>query len=295
MILQVESVFKTFGKVKAVHDVSLNAPAGEISGFLGPNGAGKTTMIRMIMDILQPDEGSIKLGKGLSNERKRHIGYLPEERGLYAKTEVRETLFYFARLKGLSPVDAARNVDSFLDRLGMTGTARMKIGKLSKGNQQKIQFIAAVVAKPRLLILDEPFSGLDPVNVNLISQLITELCDEGITILLSTHQMNQAEKFCKNIFLFNQGGLILEGPLEPIIQCYSGSSLTVTTDTPLPESPMYKVDSAEGLRHKITLAEDVTIKNLMEWLAAQPFETHSITPFRVPLSEIFIREVQKHA
>ena len=294
MILQVDSVYKTFGKVKAVQGVSLDVPAGEISGFLGPNGAGKTTMIRMIMDILQPDEGSITLGQGLSDERKRHIGYLPEERGLYTKIEVRETLLYFSRLKGISPHESEKNVDLFLDRLGMTDVARTKTGKLSKGNQQKIQFIAAVVAKPRLLILDEPFSGLDPVNIELISQLITELCEEGITIVLSTHQMNQAERFCKNLFLFNQGSLILSGPLEPIIQRYSGSSLAVTTDRPLPSSPLYEIDSVDGPRQKITLSEGIGIKDLMEWLAVQPFETRSITPFRVPLSEIFIREVQKH-
>ena len=294
MSLQVKNVSKSFGKVQAVNQVSLEVPPGEICGLLGPNGAGKTTLIRMIMDIFKPDQGAIRLGDGLQNDLKGQIGYLPEERGLYSKTKVAETLCYFARLKGLTRKQAHDNVTFFLDRLNMTAAADKKIGTLSKGNQQKIQIISAIVSKPPMLILDEPFSGLDPMNVRLVSELISELNREGRTILLSTHQMNQAETFCSRIFLFNQGSLILDGSLEALIDAYSGKFLLLETDQPLGESHLFQVVTRESGVSKIQLAEHASLRSLMGWLATQPVETSWIKPFRVPLSEIFIREVEKH-
>lgn len=294
MILEVDRVCKTFGPIRAVQNISASIPKGCISGFLGPNGAGKTTLIRMIMDILKPDRGTISLADGLEGSRKNHIGYLPEERGLYTKAKVRDTLIYFARLKGLSKADAMANADDFLERLSMTATADMAIGKLSKGNQQKIQLISALVARPDLLILDEPFSGLDPVNVKMVSDLLVSLRDGGTSILLSTHQMNQAETFCSHIFLINKGQLILQGELEPIIDQYSGNCLVVSASFPLPESQLYTVLSVEGGRHKIRLNEGVSRRDLMGELAGLDQDIESLAPYRVPLSDIFIQEVAAH-
>ncbi|MDJ0835861.1 MAG: ATP-binding cassette domain-containing protein [Acidobacteriota bacterium] len=295
MILSIEQVSKSFGSTRAVQDVSFEIPVGQISGLLGPNGAGKTTLIRMIMDIFKPDSGVINLGQGLTGGRKDHIGYLPEERGLYGGTKVRETLIYFAELKGLKPKEAAANADHFLDQLAMTPVADHKIGKLSKGNQQKIQLISAMIARPRLLILDEPFSGLDPVNANLVAQLIRQLQGDGVTIVLSTHQMAQAETFCQNIFLINKGQLILSGPLEPVIARYSGHALMVEGKGELPASDLYSLLGTNDGAFKIELAEDVDTRSFLGWLSGQAFEVTAVKPYRVPLAEIFIREVQSHA
>ena len=294
MILTLENVSKSFGPTHAVNGVSFQIPAGQISGLLGPNGAGKTTLIRMIMDIFKPDDGVITLAEDLTGGRKDHIGYLPEERGLYKATKVRETLIYFAELKGLSPTEAATNADHFLERLEMTDTADHQIGKLSKGNQQKIQLISAIVAKPKLLILDEPFSGLDPVNAKLVARLIRELQQEGITIVLSTHQMGQAEAFCQNIFLINKGQLILSGALEPLIQEYSGHALMVEGNGELPPGDLFTVLGQENGATKIELTGETGTKDFLAWVATQPFDVTAVKPYRVPLADIFIREVQRH-
>lgn len=293
-LLNIVDVEKTFAKVRAVAGVTLSIPQGEICGFLGPNGAGKTTLIRMIMDILRPDEGTITLADHVAGDRKSNIGYLPEVRGLYTQTEAVETLTYFAMLKGLDRKAATVEVDQFLDRLEMNHARGMAIGKLSKGNQQKIQFISAIVGHPKLLILDEPFSGLDPMNAKLISRCIEELRDEGISIILSTHQMNLAETFCSRIFLFNEGELILEGPLEEIIRENSGNKWLLNTQEPLPDSDLFQVLSREEEETTLTLNPGADVRQLMQWLAEQPFETQSLKPYRMPLSEIFIAEVNKH-
>ena len=207
---------------------------------------------------------------------------------------MRETLLYFARLKGLDAAKASENTDYFLDRLGMTPVADTQIEKLSKGNQQKIQFISAIVSRPRLLILDEPFSGLDPVNVRLVSEVIRELRQSGISIVLSTHQMGQAETFCEQIFLFNKGELILSGELEPIIQQNSGGSLIVETERELAACDLFDILEREERRTKIELKPDITTQDLLHWLAWQSAGLISLQPYRVPLADIFIREVAAH-
>ncbi len=295
MILSVSAVSKSFGALKAVDNVSFTIAKGRICGFLGPNGAGKTTLIRMIMDIYAPDEGQVDLAPDLvDRDRKNQIGYLPEVRGLYTRAKVRETLLYFARLKGLSKQQARENTDFFLDRLKMTDVADQKIEKLSKGNQQKIQLISAIVAKPPLLILDEPFSGLDPVNIKMVSDLISELCREGVSIVLSTHQMNQAETFCHDILLFNKGRLVLSGELEAIIQQFSGGVLMVETVPEIPPSPLYRLLRRDGKENHIELAEDITITSFLHWLVWSGVEIFGLQPHRVPLSDIFIQEVSRH-
>lgn len=293
LILKVDGVSKSFGSLEAVKNVSLAIPEGKICGLLGPNGAGKTTLIRMIMDIYQPDRGTIEMGVA-SKDRKNHIGYLPEERGLYSKVKVRDALVYFAMLKGLSKPEALLKVAHYLELLKMEATAGTEVRKLSKGNQQKIQIISSMVADPELLILDEPFSGLDPLNTKMVSQCMEMLRDRGVTILLSTHQMNQAESFCDEIFLFNKGELILSGHLRDIIAQNSGQFWVIESEGEIPPPDWFEIIEVAGRKTKVRLESGRQFRDLLQWLGQQPFDVEAIQPFRLPLSEIFIKEVNQH-
>ncbi|MEY2720126.1 MAG: hypothetical protein RLZZ273_1492 [Bacteroidota bacterium] len=215
-MLTVSNVSKRFGSHVANDNVSLSVRQGSIFGLLGPNGAGKTTLIRMITQIIEPDQGSISLQGIADGERSTRIGYLPEERGLYKKLTVLEQIVYFATLKGLSPSSAQRQARTWLERMDASGWESKKVQELSKGMQQKVQFIATVMHAPSLLILDEPFSGLDPVNADLMISVIKELQAAGTTIMLSTHQMDQVERLCDDIALINRGRVVLDGQLSAI-------------------------------------------------------------------------------
>lgn len=220
-MIVLSGVTKTFNKTVAVDKLDLEIPAGSIFGLLGPNGAGKTTTIRMIMNIIRPDSGEIRIGgKFITNEIYRQIGYLPEERGLYQKTKLKETIIYLATLKGLSRTAAAQQTDYYLEKFNLTDYAERKIEELSKGNQQKVQFIIAVIHQPEIIILDEPFAGLDPLNQLLLKQIITEFQMNGKTVLFSAHQMEQIEKLCSRICLINAGKRILYGDLKEIKNNY---------------------------------------------------------------------------
>lgn len=215
--LEINSITKTFGNFCAVKDLSLKIPRGSIYGLLGPNGAGKTTTIRMVMNIIIPDEGSIKiLDRSMDGEMMEKIGYLPEERGLYPKMKVGEILQFLAELKGLKGEVARKRIDIWLDRLGLVDWKMKKVEELSRGMQQKIQFIATVLHEPDLVILDEPFSGLDPVNTKLFKDIMLEMKDKGGTIIFSTHRMEQVEMICDNICLINKAKMVLEGNLNRI-------------------------------------------------------------------------------
>jgi len=223
-----EDVTKRFDSVTAVSNLSLQVKQGAVFGLLGPNGAGKTTTLRMIMRILIPDAGSIEvLGQPASDRSQDLIGYLPEERGLYPRMKVREVLVFLAALKGLSEAESTRRVRHWLERLELADWSEKKINDLSKGMQQKAQFIAAVVHQPPLLILDEPFTGLDPVNAALIKNLMLELRDRGSTIILSTHRMEQVEMMCDTICLINKGQSVLDGDLRAIKQSYGKNTLRI--------------------------------------------------------------------
>lgn len=227
-MLKLEKVTKHFENVHAVQDVSFQVGRGSVYGLLGPNGAGKTTTIRMIMNIIQPDSGTIRIGNGTSGAvDSRKLGYLPEERGLYQKRKIREVIRFFGQLKGLSLKEAADHCQVWLDRFGMGDQANRKVSELSKGNQQKIQFIVASVSFPDLLILDEPFTGLDPVNQMILKDIIREFRDEGKTIVLSTHQMDQVEKLCDHICLINKGQVVLEGDLASIKEEHGDQQIEV--------------------------------------------------------------------
>ncbi len=227
-LVQLEKVRKQFGDFTAVSDVSFNIEKGSIYGLLGPNGAGKTTTLRMIMGIIAPDTGSITFRQ---NQRIQDfsecIGYLPEERGLYRKMKVRDVIVFMAALKGVRKPEALREGDRWLEKLQMSDWRDKRIEELSKGMTQKIQFITTVLHQPELIILDEPFSGLDPINMTLLKDLILELRDNGATIIFSTHVMEQVEKLCECICLIHQGKVLLEGELREIKQTFGKNSVEI--------------------------------------------------------------------
>ena len=227
--VEVESVTKTFGSVVAVDDLSLAIPSGGIYGFIGPNGSGKTTTIRMLLHIIEADRGAIRVfGETLRSACTDRIGYVPEERGLYRKMKVREVLEYFGGLKRNGSLRT--EVDAWLKRLDLADWADKKVETLSKGMSQKVQFIAAVVARPPLLVLDEPFSGLDPVNADVLREAILELRAEGTTILFSTHDMAVAERMCDTILMIFRGRKVLDGTLASIQDRYGTDTLRLRTE-----------------------------------------------------------------
>ncbi|HXR97823.1 MAG TPA: ATP-binding cassette domain-containing protein [Terriglobales bacterium] len=226
--LVLDLISKSYGNVRAVEGLSLNVPTGSVYGFLGPNGSGKTTTIRMIVNILAPDSGSIRIqGKPGGDGIKDLIGYLPEERGLYAKMKVRELLEFFAALKGVPAATAKPRVAEWLERLELGSWGEKKVNEMSKGMQQKVQFIVAVIADPPILILDEFSSGLDPVNANLLKDVLLELRGRGKTILFSTHRMEEAERICDHVCLINRGHKVLDGRLAELRAAAGKSTLRV--------------------------------------------------------------------
>ena len=218
-LIEIKNVSKTYGNYKALDNISINVPRQSIYGLLGPNGAGKTTLIRMLNQITAPDEGSIIFnGETLNRSHITQIGYLPEERGLYKSMKVGEQAIYLAQLKGVSQRDAEKRLKSWFNKFDILNWWDRKVEELSKGMQQKIQFIVTVIHNPQLLIFDEPFSGFDPINVNLLKKEILELRDKGATIIFSTHNMASVEELCDNIMLINKGKKILEGSVYQIKQ-----------------------------------------------------------------------------
>ena len=227
-VIELRNVTKRFDEFVAVRDLSLEVRQGTIFGLLGPNGAGKTTSIRMMVNITAPDEGDVLvMGKHVSPDLQPHIGYLPEERGLYKKMKVGEQLVFFANLKGINSTEAANRVDRWLARLEMSEWKNKKPTDLSKGMQQKIQFIVTVIHDPEVLILDEPFSGLDPVSVNVLKSVILDLKQRGKTIIFSTHQMEQVEQMCDDICLINHGTQVLSGGLREVKRRYGKNTVII--------------------------------------------------------------------
>jgi ABC-2 type transport system ATP-binding protein len=228
--IAIRSVRKQFGAYLAVNDLTLDVPEGSIYGFIGPNGSGKTTTIRMVMNIILPDAGDIRvLGQPVTSSSRDDIGYLPEERGLYKKMQVRRLLRYYGQLKGRSIADLDPVIKHWLDRLRLTEWADKRIDQLSKGMAQKVQFISAIVAQPKLLILDEPFSGLDPVNAEALRDAVFELRRDGTTIVFSTHDMSTAERMCDRIFMIFRGNKVLDGSLDEIQAQYGHDTVRVRT------------------------------------------------------------------
>lgn len=227
-VIDIEGVSKSFGDTQAVRNVSFEVHEGSIFGLLGPNGAGKTTCIRMINHILIPDSGRITInGIGVGPETQKMIGYMPEERGLYKKMKVGEQLLYLARLKGLSYSEAKNEIEYWLKRFEASDWYDKEVGELSKGMSQKIQFIATIAHDPDIYIFDEPFSGLDPINSEMLKEIVIELRDKGNTILFSTHRMEQVEQMCDEICLFNNGRAVLKGNLRNIKESYGKNTINL--------------------------------------------------------------------
>jgi ABC-2 type transport system ATP-binding protein len=295
--LTLENVSKRFDSVVAVSDLSLRVKQGAVYGLLGPNGAGKTTSLRMIMRVLIPDEGSIQvLGQPASDRTQDLIGYLPEERGLYARMKVREVLVFLAALKGLSESEAARRVRDWLERLELAAWSEKKVIDLSKGMQQKAQFIAAVIHQPPLLILDEPFTGLDPINASLIKDLMLELREQGSTIILSTHRMEQVEMMCDAICLINKGRSVLEGDLRAIKQSYGKNTLRIefSGDDDFLNRPelLAKVDRY-GPVVEARLRPGADPQEILQAAVARGVRISRFELVEPPLNEIFIEKVSE--
>ncbi len=295
-LLQVEGVSKTFESVRAVNGVSFSVDRGEILGFLGPNGAGKTTTIRMILGIFDPDSGTIHcaLDGGLDHAPKERTGYLPEERGLYSDARVLDLLVYFGELKGLARAEARIRAWTWLERFDLCGWESKKVEKLSKGMQQKVQFTASVLHRPDLVVLDEPFSGLDPVNQNLLREVIGGLKADGAAVLLSSHRMNLVEELCDRIFLIHDGRRVLYGNLDEIKASHGEHAVRVrfTGDgSSLPELPGVTNLHVEGERASLTLEREVSPDTFIRSLP-DTIEILALSVDRPPLHDIFVRTVE---
>lgn len=269
-VIELSNVTKKYNGRVAVNNFSFTAQSGKIYGFLGPNGAGKTTTIRMIMGIIEPDSGSINVfGEKLSEESKKRIGYIPEERGLYRKYRVSDLLLYFGRLKGLSLEDARKNTEIWLDRVGLKDRANSKIEELSKGMQQNVQLIVSLINNPDLVILDEPFVGLDPINTRNMKEIIYSLRESGKTIIFSTHQMNEAERLCDHIFLIDKGTKLIDGSLEEIKKKYSKNFVSVefrNKKIQLEDIDIIQNVYYEGNKAEIELRKNTNYNDLLEVL-----------------------------
>jgi ABC-2 type transport system ATP-binding protein len=293
-VLEIEKISKSFGSLKAVEDVSFSISEGVIFGLLGPNGAGKTTTIRMIMNIIIPDSGSIAI-KGETNLRKASdfVGYLPEERGIYRKMKVMDVLTFLTNLKSMPNREAKKAINEWLDRLELSGWKEKKVEELSKGMQQKLQFIGTILHKPRLLILDEPFMGLDPINTNLIKNIILELQKEGTTIIFSTHLMENAEKLCQEIFLINKGREVLSGKLTEIKKRFGKQNLFIEFDGDaefIKHSKAVKKVDQYGNVIEAQLVKDADTQTLLKE-AVKSCKIHRFEIKEPSLNDIFIESV----
>jgi len=291
--VSLERVCKSFGQVRAVDNLSVQVPAGSIYGFLGPNGAGKTTTIRMIMNIIRPDSGTIRILEGRSAEHARNrIGYMPEERGLYRKMTVRKVLTYFGAIKGVKDDELAQSVPQWLKRVELANWADKKVEELSRGMHQKLQFAVTVINNPELVILDEPFSGLDPFNQDLLKDIIHQMRDEGKTVIFSTHVMHEAEKLCDYILLINKGKVILDDGLQKIRSQHSSHTVCVRIDgdTSFVETlPMVASVEYQGNLLEITLSDGDTQRFLRELVQRAHVRSFEV---KVPsLHEIFVKLV----
>ncbi len=298
--LQTINVSKTFTHVKALDAVSIEVEKQSIFGLLGPNGAGKTTLIRIINMITAMDEGQVLLnGHPVTQDDIRHIGYLPEERGLYKKMKVGEQAVYLARLKGLSKQEALKHLKVWFEKFEITSWWNKKVEELSKGMQQKVQFIVTVLHNPKLLIFDEPFSGFDPINVNILKEEILKLRDEGATIIFSTHNMASVEELCDHIALINNSKLILSGEIHDIKQRFKSNIFEVVYRSPkdlLLDKPAFEVierQNKNGERlAKIRINETANANELLKNVLPQA-EVVSFREILPSVNDIFIQEVEK--
>ncbi|MCP4536052.1 MAG: ATP-binding cassette domain-containing protein [Chloroflexi bacterium] len=291
MIIQVQNFTKRYGNFVAVDNLSFEVERGEIFGLLGPNGAGKTTTIRVIMDIFAPDEGSVRVLDQPPGQAKGRVGYLPEERGLYRNLKVLDTLVYLAELKGMPRSAARERAMSLLERMRLDEWAKRKVKDLSQGMQQRLQLIASLIHDPEVLFLDEPFQGLDPVNVERVKDFVAEQHEEGKTIVLSSHQMNLVEVLCDRILLLNRGQAVLYGPLEEIKREYAPNTIRIrVSHVPADLPGVVDVEPYDGA-FNLALAEGTRPQDVLRALLDQDVDIRAFEVSPVPLEDIFITVV----
>ena len=291
MIIQVQGLVKRYGDVVAVDHLSFEVEQGEMFGLLGPNGAGKTTTIRVVMDILQPDEGTVQVLGQPPGQANARVGYLPEERGLYRNLKVLDNLVYLAELKGVSRSSARERAMHLLERIQLEEWASRKVRDLSQGMQQRLQFVASLIHDPKVLFLDEPFQGLDPVNVERIKEFMAELHREGKTIILSTHQMSMVEALCDRILLIHQGRAVLYGPLAEIKQQYAPHAVRVRAPLIPSDLPgVVGVEPDDGA-FNLALAEGARPQEVLRALLDCDVEIQAFEVAPVPLEDIFVAVV----
>jgi len=291
--VELNNVTKTFGALKAVDDVSFVIEKGELFGLLGPNGAGKTTCIRCMLDIFKPDSGTVAiLGGPMDESKKDKIGYMPEERGLYQDIPLERCLAYLGSLKGLSSADVKQRSAGYLERFDLAAHKHKKVKELSKGMQQKAQIIATLLHQPELLIVDEPFSGLDPVNTQLVKDLLDEQRKQGVTVVLCSHQMHLVEELCDRIVLIDHGKVMLYGVLDEIRRKFSGNAVLVRAVGELPSLPGVERVEAHNGALKLTLAPGARSQEVLKALVAKNVPVEQFEIAMPTLDEIFIRVVQ---
>lgn len=305
-LLVADSVSKNFGKFKALNQVSIGVPMGSIFGLLGPNGAGKTTLIRIINQITMPDEGHVYLdGQSLKPEHIKDIGYLPEERGLYKSMKVGEQALYLAQLKGMSKSEAKSRLKYWFEKLEIGDWWNKKIQELSKGQAQKIQFIVTVLHRPKLLIFDEPFSGFDPINANLIKDEILKLRDEGATVIFSTHRMESVEELCDHIALLHKSNKILDGKLNDIKRNFKTNTFEIGLQSSKSESVLSEIKKSfevlpatfknlnDDIKLNIKINESTSPNDLLSFLTSKA-EVHHFVEVIPTANDIFIQTVQNN-
>ncbi|MBK9125829.1 MAG: ATP-binding cassette domain-containing protein [Chloroflexi bacterium] len=296
-VIGVERVFKSYGTFRAVSDLTFEVKRGEIFAMLGPNGAGKSTTMRMILDIIKPDNGSISVfGHPLTDKAKDRIGYLPEDRGLYRNVRVLEMMTYLGRLKGMSTHDAKARALELLEHLEMSEVAKKKVSELSKGMHQKIQFAVTVIHRPELMIVDEPFSGLDPLNTRVLMDLVREMRNQGTTVVMSTHQMSQVEELCERLLMINKGELALYGEVEEIRRRYADNAIDIEGTGDWSAVPgVASIDhNGNGRGATLHLKPNVTPNDMLAALAATPGVNVEKFALAVPrLNDIFIQVVEE--
>ncbi len=291
--IELSHLTKSFGSVRAVDDVSFSIEKGELFGLLGPNGAGKTTAIRCMLDIFKPDSGTVAiLGGAMTEKKKDLIGYMPEERGLYQDIPLERCLAYLGSLKGLSQAQVKARAEDYLQRFDLAAHRHKKVKELSKGMQQKAQIIATLLHQPELLIVDEPFSGLDPVNTQMVKDLLREQRDQGVTVVLCSHQMHLVEELCDRIVLIDHGRVLIYGELADVRRRFSGNALLVHAGGSLPTLPgVERVETLNGAV-KLHLAGGVKPQEILKRLVELDIPLDHFEIAMPTLDEIFIRVVQ---